>query len=83
MQWASHRFTSPGSAAMRADGLIESKGTRLIIPDWDRLKEVGEFTPRYLTWSREILPHDPHPSVLRALTRKSLVLDAEQRLLAV
>jgi CRP-like cAMP-binding protein len=33
---------------MRADGLIEIKGTRLIIPDWDRLKEVGGFSPRYL-----------------------------------
>ena len=33
---------------MRADGLIELKGTQLRIPDWDRLKEVGEFNPRYL-----------------------------------
>jgi CRP-like cAMP-binding protein len=33
---------------MRAEGLIETKGTRLTIPDWDRLKEVGEFTSRYL-----------------------------------
>jgi CRP-like cAMP-binding protein len=33
---------------MRADGLIETKGTRLMIPDWDRLKEVGEFNPLYL-----------------------------------
>ena len=33
---------------MRADGLIEIKGTRLIIPDWDRLKEAGQFSPRYL-----------------------------------
>jgi CRP-like cAMP-binding protein len=33
---------------MRADGLIVTKGTRLTIPDWDRLKEVGEFTPGYL-----------------------------------
>jgi CRP-like cAMP-binding protein len=30
---------------MRADGLIEMKGTRLTVPDWDRLKEVGEFNP--------------------------------------
>jgi hypothetical protein len=33
---------------MRADGLIEIKGTRLTIPDWDRLKEVGGFNSRYL-----------------------------------
>jgi CRP-like cAMP-binding protein len=33
---------------MRAEGLIELKGDRLTIPDWDRLKEVGEFDPTYL-----------------------------------
>jgi hypothetical protein len=33
---------------MRAGGLIVTKGTRLTIPDWDRLKEVGEFNPGYL-----------------------------------
>jgi CRP-like cAMP-binding protein len=33
---------------MRADGLIELKGTRLNIPSWEKLKEVGEFTPNYL-----------------------------------
>jgi hypothetical protein len=33
---------------MRADGLIELSGDRLKIPDWDRLKEVGEFDPTYL-----------------------------------
>jgi hypothetical protein len=33
---------------MRADGLIELKGDRLIIPDWDRLKEAGDFEPTYL-----------------------------------
>jgi CRP-like cAMP-binding protein len=37
---------------MRADGLIETKGTRLTIPDWDRLKEAGEFTSRYLHLER-------------------------------
>ena len=34
--------------AMRADGLIELKGTRLTIPNWDRLKEAGDFDPTYL-----------------------------------
>ena len=33
---------------MRADGLIETNGTQLKIPDWDRLKQVGEFDPTYL-----------------------------------
>jgi CRP-like cAMP-binding protein len=33
---------------MRADGLIELKGDRLFVPDWDRLKEAGEFDPTYL-----------------------------------
>lgn len=33
---------------LRADGLIVTKGTRLNIPDWDRLKEAGEFDPTYL-----------------------------------
>ncbi len=38
---------------LRADGLIETKGTRLTIPDWDRLKEVGEFDPTYLHLRQE------------------------------
>ncbi len=38
---------------MRADGLIETKGTRLTIPDWDRLKELGEFTSRYLQLEKD------------------------------
>jgi CRP-like cAMP-binding protein len=38
---------------MRAEGLIETQGTRLRIPDWDRLKEVGEFDPTYLHLVRE------------------------------
>jgi CRP-like cAMP-binding protein len=33
---------------MRADGLIELKGDRLNIPDWEQLKTVGEFDPTYL-----------------------------------
>nr|WP_315975056.1 Crp/Fnr family transcriptional regulator [Microvirga sp. HBU65207] len=33
---------------MRAEGLIVTEGTRLTIPDWDRLKQVGEFDPTYL-----------------------------------
>ncbi len=38
---------------MRADGLIETKGTQLKIPDWDKLKQVGEFDPTYLHLERE------------------------------
>jgi CRP-like cAMP-binding protein len=33
---------------LRAEHLIELKGDRLKIFDWDRLKEVGEFDPTYL-----------------------------------
>src|SRR5215212_12200482 len=38
---------------MRAEGLIESKGTQLKIPDWNKLREVGEFDPTYLHLVRE------------------------------
>jgi CRP-like cAMP-binding protein len=38
---------------MRADGLIETKGTQVRIPDWDRLKQVGEFDPTYLHLEQE------------------------------
>ena len=34
--------------AMRADGLIELQGERLNIPDWEKLKEAGDFDPTYL-----------------------------------
>ncbi|MCB5173914.1 Crp/Fnr family transcriptional regulator [Microvirga lenta] len=34
--------------AMRADGLIELKGERLNIPDWETLKKAGDFDPTYL-----------------------------------
>ncbi|KLK89912.1 Crp/Fnr family transcriptional regulator [Microvirga vignae] len=33
---------------MRADGLIELKGDRLKVPDWETLKQVGDFDPIYL-----------------------------------
>jgi CRP-like cAMP-binding protein len=33
---------------LRADGLIELKGERLNIPDWEKLKEAGDFEPTYL-----------------------------------
>ena len=38
---------------MRAEGLIETKGTQLKIPDWNKLKEVGEFDSTYLHLVRE------------------------------
>jgi CRP-like cAMP-binding protein len=40
---------------LRAEGLIETQGTRLRVPDWDRLKQVGEFDPTYLHLVREDL----------------------------
>ena len=33
---------------LRAEGLIELKGERLNIPDWEKLKEAGKFDPTYL-----------------------------------
>jgi hypothetical protein len=30
-----------------------TEGTRLTIPDWDKLKEAGEFDPTYLHLVRE------------------------------
>ena len=33
---------------MRADGLIETRGSRFIIPNWERLKEAGDFDVAYL-----------------------------------
>jgi len=33
---------------MRADGLIELKGNRLNIPDWEKLMQAGDFEPTYL-----------------------------------
>jgi CRP-like cAMP-binding protein len=38
---------------LRAERLIVTEGTRLTIPDWDKLKEVGEFDPTYLHLVRE------------------------------
>jgi CRP-like cAMP-binding protein len=38
---------------LRADGLIVTQGSRLKIPDWDKLKEVGDFDPTYLHLVRE------------------------------
>jgi CRP-like cAMP-binding protein len=38
---------------LRTEGLIVTQGTRLTIPDWDRLKQVGEFDPTYLHLVRE------------------------------
>jgi CRP-like cAMP-binding protein len=33
---------------LRAEGLIELKGERLNVPDWEKLKEVRKFDPTYL-----------------------------------
>lgn len=38
---------------MRAEGLIEFSGERLNIPDWEKLKKVGEFDPTYLHLENE------------------------------
>ena len=33
---------------MRSDGLITWTGSEVVIPDWERLQEVGTFSPDYL-----------------------------------
>ena len=33
---------------LRGDGLITTKDGKVIIEDWDRLREAGEFDPTYL-----------------------------------
>ena len=38
---------------MRTEGLIITQGTQLKIPDWNKLKEVGEFDPAYLHLENE------------------------------
>jgi CRP-like cAMP-binding protein len=38
---------------LRADGLIELKGERLFVPDWEKLKQAGEFDPAYLHLENE------------------------------
>ncbi|MDL0434118.1 helix-turn-helix domain-containing protein, partial [Marinobacter sp. TBZ242] len=34
--------------ALRADGLIQTQGTQVTIPDWGKLTEAGDFDPLYL-----------------------------------
>jgi CRP-like cAMP-binding protein len=38
---------------LRADGLIELRGDRLNILDWNKLKQIGEFDPAYLHLENE------------------------------
>jgi CRP-like cAMP-binding protein len=38
---------------LRADGLIETKGTRMNIPDWEKLEKAGDFDSTYLHLRQE------------------------------
>jgi CRP-like cAMP-binding protein len=38
---------------LRADGLIDLKGDRLVVPDWESLKQAGDFDPTYLHLKKE------------------------------
>src|SRR5919107_925966 len=38
---------------MRANGLIETQGTQVTIPDWETLKRAGDFDPIYLHLKKE------------------------------
>ncbi|WP_104203686.1 Crp/Fnr family transcriptional regulator [Billgrantia saliphila] len=45
--------------ALRANGLIESKKAELTVPNWEKLREAGEFDPLYLHLGER---RDLHPS---------------------
>jgi CRP-like cAMP-binding protein len=34
--------------SLRADGLIRTRGSQVIVPDWEKLKAAGQFDPLYL-----------------------------------
>jgi hypothetical protein len=34
--------------ALRVDGLVQTKGKQVIVPEWEKLKEVGDFDSLYL-----------------------------------
>ena len=34
--------------ALRGNGLVKTEGSQLTIPDWEKLKEAGDFDPLYL-----------------------------------
>ncbi|WP_043530075.1 Crp/Fnr family transcriptional regulator [Litchfieldella xinjiangensis] len=34
--------------ALRSDGLIQSNRTQITVPDWEKLKQAGDFDPLYL-----------------------------------
>jgi hypothetical protein len=34
--------------ALRTDGLISNNKNQITVPDWQKLKEAGEFDPLYL-----------------------------------
>ena len=39
--------------ALRADGLNETKSARVNIPDWEKLKQAGDFDPTHLHLEQE------------------------------
>lgn len=39
---------------LRADGLITSRGRTLVIDDWERLQQVGQYIPDYLHISQKL-----------------------------
>jgi CRP-like cAMP-binding protein len=46
---------------LRKDGLIVLRGGLLSAPDWEGLKQAGEFDPTYLHLDRTWMRHDAHP----------------------
>ena len=72
---------------LRADGLIELKGSRLNIPDWEKLKQAGDFDPTYLhleqDQGRMSLTLQPVRVANGSDEEGMLVFDGQQRLLGV
>ena len=73
--------------ALRANGLIQTKGTQVTIPDWEKLKEVGGFDPLYLHLEKEERSMSLTFQPVRVNTgfeeEGVLVFDEQQRLVAV
>jgi hypothetical protein len=42
---------------LRADGLITSRGKTLIIGDWERLQQEGQYNPDYLHSDQKLERH--------------------------
>ncbi|WP_114952044.1 Crp/Fnr family transcriptional regulator [Sphingosinicella terrae] len=47
--------------ALQADGLIQRSKRNVSFPDWERLRQVGDFNQRYLHLEPQLSVTEPHP----------------------